>query len=100
MALAGAATTLIASKLSAQNAEIQPMPIQMAAPDEGPFLAEAVPLSAGYALTDNQSKEVSLALKDYPGPFEKARVYPIPDDTPPAWASTVPPTASGKGRGK
>lgn len=100
IAFAGAAGTWLAPLASAQNTETTPMPVTSAAPDEGPFLAEAVPLSVGYALTETQTKEVSGALKDYPGPFGKVRTYPIPDDVPPAWTSALPPTVSGKGRGK
>lgn len=96
-ALAGVAGTLLASTASAQNTtETSPlMPASSKTPDEGPFLAEAVPLSAGYALTETQAKEVANALKDYPGAFGKARTYPIPDDVAPAWNSTLPPTVKG-----
>ena len=104
MALAGAGT-LLAATASAQNTETTPiMPTATRTPDEGPFLAEAVPLSAGYGLTHTQAKEVAVALKDYPGAFGKARTYPIPDDVAPAWNSTPPPTVlvvgARKGRGK
>lgn len=100
MALVGAATTLIPSAAAAQQAGLAPMPVKLPASVEGPFLAECVPLSAGYALTDTQAKEVALALQDYPGPFAKARAFSLPANTPPAWASTVPPTVNERGRGK
>ena len=105
VALAGAAGTLLAATASAQNTETTPaMPASPKTPDEGPFLAEAVPLSAGYRLSPTQAKEVASTLKDYPGAFGKARTYPIPDDVAPAWNSTPPPavfaTGAKKGRGK
>ena len=109
VALAGAAGTLLSRATDAQNTEVPPMPVpnmpvpartaETQAADEGPFLAEAVPLSAGYALTPTQAREVAAALKDYPGEFGHARTYPIPDGVMPAWVTTPPPTFKG-GRGK
>lgn len=100
MVLFGAAATLLPSAATAQQAGMAPMPVKLPASVEGPFLAECVPLSAGYALTGTQTKEVATALEDYPGPFAKARAFPIPNNTPPAWASTLPPIVNERGRGK
>jgi hypothetical protein len=99
VALTSAAGMLMGQTASAQNTEVPPMPIPPSkASDEGPFLAEAVPLSAGYALTPTQAREVAAALKDYPGDFGKARTYPIPDEIMPAWVTTAPPTKGGRGK--
>jgi hypothetical protein len=99
VALAGAAGTLMGRTAAAQNTEIPPMPVPPSkTSDAGPFLAEAVPLSAGYALTPTQAREVAAALKDYPGDFGKARTYPIPAEVMPAWITTAPPTKGGRGK--
>ena len=57
---------------------------------EGSLLTQAVPLAAGYALSETQTKEVAAQLKDYPGGFAKARAYALPDDIGPAFASLAP----------
>ncbi len=57
---------------------------------EGSLLTQTVPLAAGYALSETQTKEVAAQLKDYPGGFAKARAYALPDDIGPAFASLAP----------
>ena len=63
---------------------------------EGEALAQAVTLNVGYALSETQAKEVTQALKDYPGSFAKARAYHLPNDISPSWASTAPQQEDGK----
>ena len=53
-------------------------------------LTQLVPVNAGYALSDAQTKEVALQLKDYPGAFAKARAYVLPDEVGPAFAADAP----------
>ena len=93
---AGMAGALLPAPASAQTAESTPMTSSPPpnTPDEGAALARAVPLSAGYALSEAQTREVALALKGYPGAFGKARAFALPDDVGPAWVSTPPPPAS------
>jgi len=57
---------------------------------EDALLIQLVPVIAGYALTPTQAKEAALQLKDYPGPFAKARAYALPDDVGPAFAADAP----------
>lgn len=94
-ALAGAAgAMLLASPTEAQVVDqtpaIPPLPITPAAPSEGQLLIQLVPLVAGYALTDTQTREVALQLKDYPGDFASARSFVIPDEIGPAFAADAP----------
>lgn len=100
-ALAGAAGALLAPALaSAASAQVvDPLP---AAPpplpttpidttmNEGDLLTQLVPINVGYALSDAQTKEVALQLKDYPGGFAKARAYTLPDEIGPAFAADAP----------
>ena len=67
-----------------------PLPAAAAASGEGALLTQMVPVNVGYALTETQAKEVALQLKDYPGPFAKARSYALPDDIGPAFAADAP----------
>lgn len=57
---------------------------------EGEMLTQLVPIAAGYTLSETQTKEVALQLKDYPGGFAKARAYALPDDIGPAFAADAP----------
>ena len=72
----------------------RPMPTQPTqtpeAVTEGALLTQLVPVAAGYTLSETQSKEVAGQLQDYPGPFAKARAYPLPDDIGPAFAAAAP----------
>ena len=57
---------------------------------EGKILISLVPILAGYALTETQSKEVALQLQDYPGDFAQVRAFVIPEDVSPAFAANAP----------
>ncbi len=107
LAVLGAAGALLAPAARAQGVDplpVDPLPVLPlpAAPPpppqetpvtdtEGTYLTKMVPLNAGYALSDSQTKEVAAQLKDYPGGFAKARAYVLPDDIGPAFAAEAPP---------
>lgn len=91
-------STGLASAASAQAVDPLPAPpplpttpIDAKPMNEGDLLTQLVPVSAGYALSDAQAKEVALQLKDYPGGFAKARAFVLPDETGPAFAAAAPP---------
>ena len=69
---------------------IDSKPIDSKPMNEGELLIQLVPITAGYALTETQAKEVALQLKDYPGGFAKARAYVLPDEVGPAFAADAP----------
>lgn len=106
-ALLGSAFSLSALPQAASAQVVDPLPTvppppgthptQNAAPmtpnsaSEGGLLTQLVPAAAGYDLSDTQTEEVALQLKDYPGGFAKARAYALPDDVGPAFAADAPP---------
>ena len=102
-ALAGAAGVLLSAvPTQAQAVDAAPavLPVLPPAPvtvpppaiglTEGKILISLVPLIAGYALTETQSKEVALQLQDYPGDFAQVRAFVIPEDVSPAFAADAP----------
>ena len=102
-ALAGAAGVLLSAvPTQAQAVDATPavLPVLPPAPvtaplpaaglTEGKILISLVPLIAGYALTETQSKEVALQLQDYPGDFSQVRAFAIPEDVSPAFAANAP----------
>ncbi len=91
LAVAGTAGALLPARASAQEVAPEVM-------NEGEALAQTVVVSVGYALTATQAREVTGALKDYPGAFTAARAYDIPSDIGPAWRPDTPPVPPRKGR--
>ena len=102
-ALAGAAGVLLSAVTTQAQAVdaapavlpvLPPAPVTIPPPaiglTEGKILISLVPLIAGYALTETQSKEVALQLQDYPGDFAQVRAFVIPEDVSPAFAANAP----------
>ena len=108
-ALAGAAGVLLSAVPSQAQAvdaspaalpALPPVPVTVTPPmtinppvtglTEGKVLMTLVPLVAGYALTETQTKEVALQLQDYPGDFAQVRAFAIPEDISPAFAADAP----------
>lgn len=93
LAVTGVSAALLATHAAsaAPPTTAMPDPSTPKPPNEGDLLIEAVPLNAGYTLTDTQTKNVKSQLDGYPGTFAKARAYAIPDEVGPAFASLPPP---------
>ena len=102
-ALAGAAGVLLSAVPTQAQAvdaapavlpALPPAPVTVPPPavglTEGKILISLVPILAGYALTETQSKEVALQLQDYPGDFAQVRAFVIPEDISPAFAANAP----------
>ena len=102
-ALAGAAGVLLSAVPTQAQAvdaapavlpALPPAPVIVPPPavglTEGKILISLVPILAGYALTETQSKEVALQLQDYPGDFAQVRAFVIPEDVSPAFAANAP----------
>jgi len=89
-ALASAASAQVVDPLPAAPPPLPTTPIDAKPMNEGDLLTQLVPINAGYALSDAQTKEVALQLKDYPGGFAKARAYVLPDEVGPAFAAAAP----------
>jgi hypothetical protein len=94
-ALASAASAQVVDQTPAAPPPLPTTPIDAKSIDakpmnEGDLLTQLVPINVGYALSDAQTKEIALQLKDYPGGFAKARAYVLPDDVGPAFAADAP----------
>ena len=89
-ALASAASAQVVDPLPAAPPPLPTTPIDAKPMNEGDLLTQLVPINVGYALSDAQTKEVALQLKDYPGGFAKARAYVLPDEIGPAFAADAP----------
>jgi len=89
-ALASAASAQVVDQTPAAPPPLPTTPIDAKPMNEGDLLTQLVPINVGYALSDAQTKEVALQLKDYPGGFAKARAYVLPDDVGPAFAADAP----------
>ncbi len=89
-ALASAAAAQVVDPLPAAPPPLPTSPIDAKPMNEGDLLTQLVPINVGYALSDAQTKEVALQLKDYPGGFAKARAYVLPDEVGPAFAADAP----------
>jgi hypothetical protein len=89
-ALASSASAQVVDPLPAAPPPLPATPIDAKPMNEGDLLTQLVPINAGYALSDVQTKEVALQLKDYPGGFAKARAYVLPDEVGPAFAADAP----------